>query len=270
MKYAFYLFASLISVHSASAQGKFEPKIIIMNSFFYAVEIENQVAKLYIGKIDQPVDSANVYALPAGTKRRTTNFLPFSWNMNRDTIYAINFTESSQNNRLTSLKSIPLNSLRLYDSSKVQQQLMEAARLNSVIQNMPLKTIISKYKYMDDLFFDLVMKDGVLYQLISVNDELTVWSYSNGAWQQSEVYPFDAHNYFLSYIQSNQIFIINAKGEIFRYDGQLIPLSSVGFPLSEYIMINNYDSGKTSYVNRNALENSSLSLQSILDKFSKN
>ncbi len=270
MKHALCLLVFLVAVSSLLAQGNFEPKMIIMNSFFYAVEIENQMAKLYVGKIDKPIDSATIYALPAGTKRRSLKFLPFSWEMKEDTIYAINFTESPQNNRLTSLKSIPFKSLRLYDSSKVQQQLMEAARLNSVIMNLPLKTTISKYKYMDDLFFDLVEYDGTLYQFISVNDELTIWSYSNGTWQQSEIFSFDAHHYFLTYVQANQIFIVNAKGEVFRNDGELIPFSSLNFPLSENVMINNYDSGRISFVSQHVFENTSLSLQSILDKYSKN
>lgn len=260
----------LLASASAFSQGKFETKIIIANSFFYAVEIENQAAKLYVGKMDEPVDSAKVYALPAGTKRRAANFLPFSWDLNHDTIYAVNFSEHPQNSRLTSLKSIPVKSLRLYDSQKVPQQLTEAARLNSIVMNMPLKNTVSKYMYMDNLFFDVVMKDNVLHQFICVNDDLTAWTYSNGEWEQSGTFPFDAHNYFLAYVQSARLFIVNSKGEIFLYDGKPVHSSSLGFPLTEHIMINNRDAGKISFVNRSAFNDTSFSLQYILDKYRKN
>ena len=270
MKSLLQLIVLVISMNSVLAQRKFETKIIVMNSLFYVVEIEDQAAKLYIGKMDEPIDSAKVYALPAGTKRRNANFLPFSWDMNNDTIYAINFSEHPENNRLTSLKSIPITGLHLYDSLRIQQQLMEAARLNSIVMNMPLKNTISRYSFMDNLFFDVVMKDDILYQFICVNDELTVWTYSNGKWQQSSSTAFDARNYFLTYVQANQLFIVNAKGEIFLYDNKLMLKTSLGFPLAEHILIENRDVGKTSFVNRNAFENTSLSLKSILDKFSKN
>lgn len=257
----------LLATASAFSQGKFETKIIIENSFFYAVEIENQAAKLYVGKVDEPIDSSRVYGLPAGTKRRSANFLPFSWDLNQDTIYAVNFTEHPQNNRLTSLKSIPVKSMRLYDSLKLQQQLLEAARLNSIIMNVPLKNAVNKYKYMDNLFFDIAMKEGVLYHFICVNDELTTWTYSDGKWEQSDTFPFDSHNYFLAYIQGIQLFIVNSRGEIFLYDGKPVHSSSLKLPLAEHIMINDRDKGKISFVNRNVFYDTSLSLQYILDKY---
>lgn len=270
MKLLLQLLALVTVTQAGWAQGKFETKIIIMNAVFYAVEIENQAGKLYVGKMDEPIDSAKVYALPAGTKRRSANFLPFSWDLYHDTIYAVNFTEHPQNNRLTSLKSIPVESLRLYDPLKIQEQLLDAARLNSVVMNIPLKSTISKYKYMDNLFFDVVMKEDGLYQFICVNDELTVWMYSNEKWEQSETFPFEAHNYFLSYVQLKQLFLINARGETFLYDGKPIHSSSLQFPLAEHIMVNDRDTGKISFVNRNAFDDTSSSLKSILDKYSKN
>jgi hypothetical protein len=264
------MIASLIVVQNLSAQGFFETKIIIEQSLFYAVQIENQAAKLYVGKLNQPIDSAKIFALPAGTKRRSANFLPFSWDISHDTIYAINFTEHPQNNRLTSLKSIPLKSLHSYDPERVQQQLLEAARLNSMVMNLPLKNTISKYSYMDDLFFDVLMKDGVLYQFISVKDELTAWKYANGKWEQSEIFPFDAEHYFLAYMQTGKIYLVNSKGETFHYDNTPVHASSLGIPLAEHILINNRDTGRISFVNRNAFDNTSLSIQSILDKYGKN
>ena len=270
MKLVIPLMALLFTTQMCRSQGTFETKIIIVNSFYYAMEIENQAARLHIGRMDEPMDSAIVYALPAGTKRRNANFLPFSWDLFRDTIYAINFTEHPQNNRLTSLKSIPLSSLRLFDSSQVQQQLIEAARMNSLIMNIPLKNTISKYRYMDNLFFDLVLHQEVLYQFICVDDELTVWKYSHGKWEQSETIPFEAHQYFLAYVKSGQILLINAKGQQFIYDGQLKAASLLNFPLSSYILVNNRDTGEISYINRNVFDDTSSSLQSILEKHNKN
>lgn len=270
MNAALQLMAIIFTAYTCCAQVRIETKIIIMNSNYYAVEIENQVGKLHVGKMDEPMDSAAVYALPAGTKRRSANLLPFSWDLFHDTLYAVNFTEHPQNNRLTSLKSIPLSSLHLFDSLQVQQQLLEAARMNGMIMNIPLKNTISKYRYMDYLFFDLVVYEEVLYQFICVDDELTVWKYSNGRWEQSETIPFEAHEYFLAYVQSGQLLLINAKGQQFSYDGQLKTTALLNFPLSSYILINNRDTGEISFINRNVFDDTSSSLKSILEKHNKN
>ena len=49
------------------AQGKFERKIIIEDSMFYAIEIVGQTGVLWKGNINEPMDSAIHFALPVGT-----------------------------------------------------------------------------------------------------------------------------------------------------------------------------------------------------------
>ena len=265
-----FFMCSLMAAIPAWSQGKFERKIIIVDSVFYAVEIENQAGKLYVGRVNEPMSNARVYALPAGTKRRALNFLPFAWDISNDTIYAVNFTEHPENSRLTSLKSIPVKGLPDYDPDKTDVQLRKAGRENSMTYNLPLINTVKKYMYMDYLFFDVLMKDDVLYQFISVNDELVVWSYVNDEWKESEMFPFDARSYFAVYVESGEIYLVNSKGEIFRYRGKPELYKSMNFPLSEKTMIIDRDHDEVNFVTQAVFDQTSLSLEEILNKYSKN
>ncbi|MBK7443211.1 MAG: hypothetical protein IPI65_17390 [Bacteroidetes bacterium] len=58
----------LLLAWNSFGQGKFDRKIIIEDSVFYAIEINNQLGILWTGNIDKPLDSAQQYILPVGTK----------------------------------------------------------------------------------------------------------------------------------------------------------------------------------------------------------
>ena len=248
------------------SQGKFERRIIIEDSIFYAVEIIGQTGVLWKGNITEPMDSAQKYALPVGTKRRSIHYLPLSWNVHNDTLYAINFTEYAQNERLTSFKSIPLLKLEKYTGQNNAKQLMQGAFENGKIENWPLVNMLKKYKYIDDLFFDFVVADSTVIQFISINNELTIWTYKNNTWERSEINPFETSGFFTTYISGNYPYIINAEGELYVYTDKLIITSSKTFPLGEKILIENRDDNTIKFINYNELNKTSLSLKQILEQ----
>lgn len=248
------------------SQGKFERRIIIEDSIFYAVEIIGQTGVLWKGNITEPMDSAQKYALPVGTKRRSIHYLPLSWNVHNDTLYAINFTEYAQNERLTSFKSIPLLKLEKYTGQNNAKQLMQGAFENGKIENWPLVNMLKKYKYIDDLFFDFVVADSTVIQFISINNELTIWTYNNNTWERSEINPFETSGFFTTYISGNYPYLINAEGELYVYTDKLIITSSKTFPLGEKILIENRDDNTIKFINYNELNKTSLSLKQILEQ----
>ena len=248
------------------SQGKFERRIIIEDSIFYAVEIIGQTGVLWKGNITEPMDSAQKYALPVGTKRRSIHYLPLSWNVHNDTLYAINFTEYAQNERLTSFKSIPLLKLEKYTGQNNAKQLMQGAFENGKIENWPLVNMLKKYKYIDDLFFDFVVADSTIIQFISINNELTIWTYKNNTWERSEINPFETSGFFTTYISGNYPYLINAEGELYVYTDKLIITSSKTFPLGEKILIENRDDNTIKFINYNELNKTSLSLKQILEQ----
>lgn len=220
-----YLFMLMFISLSLPAQGFFERKIVVSDSTFYAVEIVDQLAVLWVGKMDQPLDSARRYQLPAGTKRRSQMLLPFAWDYYNDTIYAVNFTEYAQNDRMTSLKSIAMNTLDMYDPSASKKKYFEqAAYLNGNIENFPLVSAIKKYTYMDDLFFDVMKTSSGLYQFISVKNEMTIWRWDEKTWHTTATFSFSAQQFFVGLRTGERIFVISSDGEQYFLKDILVPL----------------------------------------------
>ncbi|MBC8048484.1 MAG: hypothetical protein H7Y00_16920 [Fimbriimonadaceae bacterium] len=251
------------------AQGKFDRRIIIEKDTFYAVEINNetQVAKLFIGDIHKPIDSAAVFALPAGTKRRNQNFLPFAWTLYHDTVYCINFTEYAQNSHINSLKSIPVNTLEEYNANeKPTKNLMQAAYANKAIINLPLIKTFKKYVYMDDLYFDIQVKAGIVYQFICVKNELTVWSYKNSAWEESEVIPFKTNGFFSVFEYSGNFNVVSTSGDYLIYPPLIHMNPNSMIDISNKLIVENRDSGEIHFISSSWLDDISLSLKEILER----
>lgn len=248
------------------SQGKFERRIIIEDSIFYAVEIIGQTGVLWKGNITEPMDSAQKYALPVGTKRRSIHYLPLSWNVHNDTLYAINFTEYAQNERLTSFKSIPLFKLEKYTGQNNAKQLMQGAFENGIIENWPMVNMLKKYKYIDDLFFDFVVTDSGIIQYIVINNELTIWEWKNNKWTSTVMIPFGVQNYFNLYIKDNNIIMLESNGEeiCLANKTRITNFFPEGFELKNYLFLENRDDNSFRFIKNIFFENTSLSLTQIL------
>jgi|GEM_PF-1143556 len=253
------------SLLTAFTQGKFDRKIIIADSNFYAVEIINQIGVLWIGNIAQPMDSAVRYIIPAGTKRRAVNYQPFAWDINNNSIFAINFTENAQNDRATSLKQIPLNNLEKYTSiNNPAVYLNKAAIENGSIQNYPFIDTYKNNIYMDDLFFDLVTKGDSIYQFIAINNNLVVWLWDGRNWSKSTTFPMKVRSFFSIYAMDNDVYIIESNGVRSVYRNQPIVMASKYFDMYNSVMINNRDNNSIQFVNANAFVNTKLPLTQII------
>lgn len=254
-----------------SAQGRFDRKIIISDSTFYAVEIQEQIGVLWKGRIDEPLDSAEQFVIPAGTKRRSIYLQPFAWDISNDTLFAINFTEFSQNDRLTSLKSIPLDSLQKFTSATpINKYLFKAAFENSIVENYPFIETYKNNLYMDDLFFDIAVKGDSIYQFIAINNQIVMWLWDGKVWNKSATFPFETKSFFsLAYFQ-NDIHLIAGNGDRYVMRNTFIPIGSKQFDMSQSIMIDNRDNQSIHFVKADACNNTGLSVQELINKFTIN
>ncbi|MBC8173535.1 MAG: hypothetical protein H7X71_06460 [Chitinophagales bacterium] len=267
---SFIIILFFIWCNNLFAQEKFDRRIIIENDTFYAVEInhETQLAKLFTGSINEPIDSAAVYALPAGSRRMVMNPFPFAWDLYGDTLYCINYTAYAQNSHINSLKSIPVSTLEMYDpAEKPVKKLMQAAYANNKVQNLPLIKTYKKYIYMDDLYFDLIVNKGVIYQFICVKNELTVWKYENMNWEQSEIIPFVTEGYFSVYAAGNSFRLLKSNGDVYLYpDNILIPCGTACPRPEDVILVENRKTNEVVTIQHHFFDDTSQSLTEILKK----
>lgn len=254
-----------------SAQGRFDRKIIISDSTFYAVEIQEQIGILWKGSINQPLDSAERFVIPAGTKRRSIYLQPFAWDISNDTLFAINFTEFAQNDRRTSLKSIPLDSLKKFTSATpINKYLFKAAFENSVVENYPFIETYKNNLYMDDLFFDIAVKGDSIYEFIAINNQIVMWLWDGKVWNKSATFPFETKAFFsLAYFQ-NDIHVIAGTGDRYIMRHTFIPIGSNRFDMTQTIMLENRDTKTLHFIKADACNNTNLSVQELVNQFTIN
>jgi len=266
---AIFIFLQIISPSFLSAQVKFERRVIIEQDSFYAVEINRatQIGKLYIGNIRQPIDSAMVYALPAGARQRNLNPQPFAWTLHNDSIYCINATEYAMNSHVNSLKAIPLKNLLPYDSTENPTKLlMQAALANCRIKNMPLMETYKKYTYVDDMYYDILLFKGAVHELIAVKDELTVWHYSNGVWTSSDILPLRFTGPISVFALDDEMHILNDRGDELTYPGLKYLLSGITAEPTDMLLVEDRDNNTYAFVPAAWFSDTELTVKEILKK----
>ncbi len=247
------------------AQGKFDRKIIIADSTFYAIEIVDQIGILWVGNIAEPMDSAVQYIIPAGTKRRAINYQPFAWDINNNSLFAINFTENAQNDRSTSLKQIALNNLEKYTSiNNPAQYLNKAAIENGTIENIPFIDTYKNNLYMDDLFFDMVTMGDSIYQFIAINNNLVAWLWDGKSWNKSASFPMEVKSFFSLYVMENDVYIMESNGVRYIYRNQPLVMASKTFDMYNSVMVINRDSNAIQFIKADAFVNTKLSLTQVI------
>lgn len=263
------LFLQMLFGSIVSAQAVFERRIIIEADTFYAVEIDRptQVGKLYKGNINQPVDSAVIYALPAGARMRNKTPQSFAWTLHNDSIYCINATEYAMNSHVNSLKAIPLKFLGHYDAkANPTKLLIQAALGNCRIKNIPLSETYAEYVYADDLYYDLVMYNNTLYQFIAVMDEFKAWHYENGQWTASDVLPMKFEGPFVAYVRGDRISLVNGRGDEFEYPSLKHNPAGSNTDPAKMLLVEDRDAGKYYFVPSGWFDDTTISVKRILEK----
>ncbi|MEZ5013146.1 MAG: hypothetical protein R2794_02540 [Chitinophagales bacterium] len=254
----------ILSISALHAQGRFDRRIIIRDSTMYAVEIKDQIGVLWICKTYDPLDSAAQYILPAGTKRRTIFFQPFAWDLYKDTIYAVNFTENMQNDRMTSLKSIPLSGLKRYTGKEqLHTAMLQAAFENGSIENLPLVNAVKEFTYMDALFFDVTKTDDAMYMGIAVDSIFRLWKYT-GSWQVTQENKVERPFCFDLCQMQDKVVAIGDKGMLLSPEG--INTGSKGsdaIEIAHMLLVEDEDTGMLYFLPEEAFNETSVSFEQI-------
>jgi hypothetical protein len=239
----------LLLAWNSFGQGKFDRKIIIEDSVFYAIEINNQLGILWTGNVDKPLDSAQQYILPVGTKRRSMHLQPLAWDISGERLYAINFTEFSQNEIIRNLKEIPLDSLEKYQpETNYRPYFYKAAMENNYIENYPFVETYRDYLYMDNFFFDIAVKGDSIYELIAIDNQITVWFWNGHTWYKSTNYTFDTNACFSTFFSQQNLCVIDGKGNSYFVSDKLNFIAQFQLDLPQKILVDNRDNNTINYI----------------------
>ena len=156
-----------------------ERKIIIENGKYYytTIDEEFQIATVHIGKSTEALKEAKHFALPAG-RNYDAPINPFSWDLNKGFIYAINFLVHPLNDRNEALKKIKLSSLQEWDSTVTSiKLLMQSVDQNMFALNDPYIFTTKRSNILTNFYFDgIAINDSSYCMVMTNNDELTVWN----------------------------------------------------------------------------------------------
>ncbi|MBA3704332.1 MAG: hypothetical protein H0W84_00075 [Bacteroidetes bacterium] len=266
MKYSFYILFFLVLTQAVMATSV-ERKIIIENNQFYFTTIDEQfqIATLHTGKISQPLDSAKLFALPAG-RNYDYPINPFSWDLYKGTFYGINFLTHPMNSRNAALKRFPLSSLEVWnDKITALDMIMKSIDQNTFTRNDPYQYVSSKSNVLNHFFYDgIAMNDTSYFMAICNNNEISIWNYNEKKWVQGIDQKFPFNNYFSLFKMNKKLYLVTSEGSIFsveNYRLTLVKNKSLGDKLANYIMIENRDN-KTFSI----MKSSQLNFAQPLDK----
>ncbi|MFI5172565.1 MAG: hypothetical protein ACHQFW_09245, partial [Chitinophagales bacterium] len=268
-----YIFPILFCIASRniSAQQEFERRMIIEHDTFYVIEVNNetQLATLLVGNINDTIENGFRYTVPAGTKRRNNNPIPFSWTIHNDTLFCISFIDFAQMSPVNSFRTIPLASLSLFDSTeKPIKYLMLSTREFNSIKNIPLIQTYKNYTYVDDLYFDICFLGDTLYQCTSVNNEMTIWKCNNLEWIAEQTIPFQATGFF-SCISDSNLHIISTSGSWYIFPAGISIPEGLNTYSPQKIIIEDRDTGAFYYVDAAIFKNKKKTMSEILRLNSK-
>lgn len=248
------------------AMRMYEPKLVIRDSTVYAISIHDQVGTLYTCDLQKPLDSALQYDLPAGRRERSL-FQPLAWDLGQDTLYAVNFTDFAQNDRMQSLKSIPLARLAPYKpGEKTTLQLLQGAYANAAIENLPLVTAIKEYKFMDNLYFDLVYNGSKLYEPICVNGEITTWMWDGSTWERGATDTLDNPAFFCCFSMLGKFYLLQRSGNLYIYTGGFRKIADTPGLVNNTLVLDK-DAQKAWLLNSDVLQNGKVSLAAMLSQY---
>jgi hypothetical protein len=175
-----FLWTTNISI----AQSKIERKIIIQNGqyYFFTIDEETQMAKIYSGAFKQKLNKVQKRMFPIG-REFNDQFNPLAFDINGDEFVGINWILNSMNSRYEAIKKISIK-----DGSKIRADWTNEdwAQLsfNQVIlaPNDPWEFMLADTNVLDNCFFDL-MKTKVPIMAVTNQGKFWLSNFSDNKWQ---------------------------------------------------------------------------------------
>ncbi len=259
-----------LAIASFVQSQSIERKLIIQNKeyFFSTIDEEFQIATLHRGSVAEPLKSAKKLAVPAG-RNYNDPVNPFSWDIRKKDLFAVNFLIHPMNDFNEAIKKIPLNSLREWDGKiTVTDMLMTSVDHHLFVYNDPYMFTIRRSNTLNNFFSDAVfLGDSSLCMVIANNDELIVWNHNGKEWSHGAIQPFKADGFFTLVPKGKDLMLITNSGIIYWvYPDSLSPSEKkLAGSLADGILVEDRDSKSVSYLKRTDWD-SSLSIKKLLVK----
>lgn len=232
-----------------------ERKVIVENGQYYYVTINemHQIGTLYTGKYDQSLHLSKAFGLPAG-RGISAQTNPFAWDLADNKMYAVNFLDHSLNDRNEAIKRFDISGLKEWGPNlRMEDLLMESAEKNMYVLNEPYLFIKSRSKFLNNFYFDGIYFDNAYWMVITNNDELTIWKYTNEEWKHSEVKKFPVTGFFSLVVLKKSVHLMTNSGEVYEITLDNMNLtSSLQLNLNEYILIDDRDEKAMYYMKNNS------------------
>src|SRR3954471_5067644 len=236
-----------------------ERKIIIKdNLFFYTtIDEEVQIGTLHTDTISHALKTAKRLALPAGRSYRQP-LNPFSWDLQNNRMFAINFLDHPLNNKYKALKCFILSLLQEWECGITAiDMIMKSVDQNMFAYNEPYRFMQHQSNILKGFQFDgIVLHNSSYGMVIANNNQLSIWNYANDKWTHGELQPFIIDGFFTLFEANNQLYIILNNGNVYKVSKRqvlTIPDKVTNRCLKENTLILNRDKNTVQLIKNNDL-----------------
>ncbi|HLP12413.1 MAG TPA: hypothetical protein VK177_10815 [Flavobacteriales bacterium] len=243
------LFFSVLFVNGQNI----ERKIIIENGTYYYTTIDEnyQVATMHTGNVNSPLKEETALAMPAG-RNYNDPIIPFSWDLQNNQVYAVNFLVNPMNDRMEALKRFSFSSLQEWEKAgSVQDMISLSTGYTPFAPFQPYANALKQSKILHNFYFDgIALTDSTYSMVISNHDQISYWTYNGKYWLQSTIWTVTALNYFTLFKWENKTYMYAWDGTVYKMtDEKMIPAAILEEtpPLKDITLVINRDKNSVSY-----------------------
>ncbi len=237
-----------------------ERKIIIEDEQFHFITVDEdyQIATLYKGKLDEPLNDARAYALPVG-RNTTAQLNPLAWELENNTVVAVSFLDHPLNDRNEAIKRFSLADVHQWSPAvTVGDMVQQSADNNMFVINQPYLFWKDRTKYFNHFYFDGVLVGDKYWHVTTNNGELKIWYYSDDEWNGSALLNFPVEGYFSLVEVKDKLALIDSKGLIYTVtiNGLERAGTEVTAPLRNITLIENKDTKAVYFIQNDKIDRS--------------
>ncbi|MDQ3047766.1 MAG: hypothetical protein M3R27_09480 [Bacteroidota bacterium] len=262
MKLFLAFFLSFFVCATSLLSQNIERKIIIQDKAFYfsTIDEEFQIATLHKGNYSSALSSAKKLAVPAG-RNYNDPLNPFSWDIRKGNLYAINFLVHPMNDFNEAIKKMLLSSLKEWNSKiTIPDMLLMSADQNMFVYNDPYMFTIRRSNTLNNFYSDAIyFNDTSFLMAITNNDELTIWNYNGKEWKHGNVLAFKAEGFFSLVAKGKSTYLITNAGEVFNVGSDnitVVPELKLNGSLNNGILVEDRDAGSILYLKNSDVDRS--------------
>lgn len=223
-----FLLFCFITSKTAIGQLTIDRKIIIEQGQYYYCSIDNetQLATLYFGTAKQKLQQANHKIIPLG-RAIEDPLNPLCFDIQHNEILGVNWILNSNNSRYDAIKLIKLKDWKPKSTFNTEQILSISFEQNNYANNEPWLKMLADTNVLYQCFFDLIQLKQRLVMAVCNQNKLRISFLENGVWRHHALINFEPKGYFSLLFNGTSLGIIDAQGNVYRYNEQSNTLKNV-------------------------------------------